>query len=122
MRRKKVYEKGVGIVMESKVRGISPASKTMFPNPEILREMSIKFVLLHLVQFLQMKTFRIITSGIEGTAALFWSTIAETDGWQVIYYVKTFSKRFKKDTAPKVVTVGSVASTPDSIKKRARAI
>ena len=47
----------------------------------------------------------------------FWSTIAETERWQVIYYVKTFSERFKKDTAPKVVTVGSVASTPDSIKR-----
>ena len=54
---KKVYEKGVGIVMESKVRVMVLHRKPCFQNPEILREMSIKFVLLHLVQFLQMKTF-----------------------------------------------------------------
>ena len=47
----------------------------------------------------------------------FWSTIAETERWQVIHYIKTFNEQFKKDTAPKVVSVGTVASTPDSIKR-----
>ena len=115
---KKVYEKRCWYCHGIEGQGDGPASKTMFPKPRNFTRNEYK---VRSTTFGSVPTdedlFRIITSGIEGTAMPFWSTIAETERWQVIYYVKTFSERFKKDTAPKVVTVGSVASTPDSIKR-----
>ncbi|MBI2470054.1 MAG: c-type cytochrome [Planctomycetes bacterium] len=115
---KKVYEKRCWYCHGIEGGGDGPASKTMFPKPRNFTRNEYK---VRSTTFGSVPTdedlFRIITSGIEGTAMPFWSTITETERWQVIYYVKTFNEQFKKDSAPKVVSVGAVASTPDSIKR-----
>src|SRR3990172_6069100 len=115
---KKIYEKRCWYCHGIEGRGDGPASKTMFPKPRNFTrtEYKVRSTAAGSVP-LEGDLFRIITSGIEGTAMPFWSTISETERWQVIHYIKTFNEQFKKDTAPKVVPVGSVASTPDSIKR-----
>lgn len=115
---KKVYEKRCWYCHGIEGRGDGPASKTMFPKPRNFtrNEYKVRSTTFGSVP-LDEDLFRIITSGIEGTAMPFWSTISETERWQVIYYVKTFNEQFKKDASPKVVSMGSVASTPESIKK-----
>jgi len=115
---KKVYEKRCWYCHGIEGKGDGPASKTMFPKPRNFtrNEYKVRSTAAGSVPTDE-DLFRIITSGIEGTAMPFWSTISETERWQVIYYIKTFSEQFKKDTAPKVVPVGSDVSTPDSVKR-----
>lgn len=115
---KKVYEKRCWYCHGIEGKGDGPASKTMFPKPRNFtrNEYKVRSTAAGSVPADE-DLFRIITSGIEGTAMPFWNTISETERWQVIHYIKTFNEQFKKDTAPKVVPVGSVASTPDSIKR-----
>lgn len=115
---KKVYEKRCWYCHGIEGKGDGPASKTMFPKPRNFTRNEYK---VRSTAFGSVPTdedlFRIITSGIEGTAMPFWSTISETERWQVIYYVKTFNEQFKKDVAPKLVSVVSILSTPESVKR-----
>ncbi len=115
---KKVYEKRCWYCHGIEGRGDGPAAKTMFPKPRNFTRNEYK---VRSTTFGSVPTdedlFRIITSGIEGTAMPFWSTISETERWQVLFYIKTFNDQFKKDVSPKVVPVGSVASNPESVKR-----
>ena len=115
---KKVYEKRCWYCHGIEGKGDGPASKTMFPKPRNFTRTEYK---VRSTPFGSVPTdedlFRIITSGIEGTAMPFWSTISETERWQVIYYIKTFNDQFKRDGTPKTVTLGSVASNPESVKR-----
>ncbi|MBC8551095.1 MAG: c-type cytochrome [Candidatus Brocadiales bacterium] len=62
--------------------------------------------------------FRIISSGVEGTAMPFWNTLTTEERWQVIYYIKTFNSEFKeKGERSEVSIAGGSASSPDSIKR-----
>ncbi|MCR4291156.1 MAG: ethylbenzene dehydrogenase-related protein [Candidatus Scalindua sp.] len=62
--------------------------------------------------------FRIISSGVEGTAMPFWNTLTSAERWQVIYYIKTFNSEFKeKAERSEVAIAGGSASSPDSIKR-----
>ncbi|MFN3532082.1 MAG: ethylbenzene dehydrogenase-related protein [Candidatus Brocadia sp.] len=115
---KKIYEKRCWYCHGIEGRGDGPASITMFPKPRNFTRNEYK---VRSTTFGSVPTdedlFRIITSGIEGTAMPFWSTISEAERWQVLYYVKTFNDQFKKDGTPKVVPVSVVASTPESVKR-----
>ena len=117
---KKVYEKRCWYCHGIEGRGDGPASKTMFPKPRNFTRNEYK---VRSTTFGSVPTdedlFRIVTSGIEGTAMPFWYTISETERWQVLYYVKTFNEQFKTETSPKVVSVVSVVSTPDSVQRGA---
>ena len=62
--------------------------------------------------------FRIISSGVEGSAMPFWNTLTPEERWQVIYYIKTFNSEFKGNTERTAVAMGGgSASSPDSIKR-----
>ncbi len=114
----KVYEKRCWYCHGIEGKGDGPAAKTMFPKPRNFtrNEYKVRSTAAGSVPTDE-DLFRIITSGIEGTAMPFWSTISEKERWQVIYYIKTFNDQFKQNSNPKVVPVGSVASTPESIKR-----
>ena len=115
---KKVYEKRCWYCHGIEGGGDGPAARTMFPKPRNFTRNEYK---VRSTTFGSVPTdedlFRIITSGIEGTAMPFWSTISEVERWQALYYIKTFNEQFKKDGSPTVVSVGSVLSTPDSVKR-----
>ena len=62
--------------------------------------------------------FRIISSGVEGTAMPFWNSLSAEKRWQVIYYIKTFNSEFKeKGERAEASLGGGSASSPDSIKR-----
>jgi len=62
--------------------------------------------------------FRIISSGVEGTAMPFWNTLTPEERWQVIFYIKTFNSEFKENSERAEVALGGgSASSPDSIKR-----
>ena len=104
---KKVYEKRCWYCHGIEGGGDGPAAKTMFPKPRNFTRNEYK---VRSTTFGSVPTdedlFRIVTSGIEGTAMPFWSTISEAERWQVIYYVKTFNEQFKKDSSPRSSALG----------------
>ncbi len=62
--------------------------------------------------------FRIISSGVEGSAMPFWNSLSFEQRWQVIHYIKTFNKKFKENDSRKEVSTGAGnASTPESIER-----
>ncbi|GJQ58311.1 MAG: hypothetical protein D8M57_05735 [Candidatus Scalindua sp. AMX11] len=61
--------------------------------------------------------FRIISSGIEGTAMPFWNSLTINERWQVVYYIKTFNKEFENSKNPESSSVANVIpESPESIK------
>ncbi len=62
--------------------------------------------------------YRIISSGVEGSAMPFWNTLTPEERWQVIFYIKTFNSEFKEKSERTEVSMGGgSASSPDSIKR-----
>ena len=62
--------------------------------------------------------FRIISSGVEGSAMPFWNTLTVEERWQVIHYIKTFNEDFKAKEAPGVASLGAeVASSSESVNR-----
>ncbi len=60
--------------------------------------------------------FRIISSGIEGTAMPFWNSLSTNERWQVIYYIKTFNKDFVNYKGKAVSSGSEIPESPESIK------
>jgi len=116
---KEIYEKRCWYCHGINGDGNGPAAKTMFPKPRDFTRNEFK---VRSTPFGALPTdkdlFRIITSGIEGTAMPFWSTISEKERWKVIYYIKTFQKEFKTEKRPEVINVKSVPpSTPETLER-----
>ena len=62
--------------------------------------------------------FRIISSGVEGSAMPFWNSLSAEQRWQVIHYIKTFNNEFKEKDSRKAVSAGGGGdSTPESIER-----
>ena len=59
--------------------------------------------------------FRIITSGIEGTAMPSWKTLSEEDRWQVIDYIKTFNKGFLNNKCEEIEIAKEIPETSETI-------
>ena len=64
--------------------------------------------------------FRIISSGVEGSAMPFWNTLTSEERWQVIYHVKTFYEGFKESESHEVVPIGAEASSDSESVKRGK--
>ncbi|MBC8551866.1 MAG: c-type cytochrome [Candidatus Brocadiales bacterium] len=60
--------------------------------------------------------FRIITSGIEGTAMPSWGTLSEAERWQVIDYIKTFNKDFLDNKCEEIEIGKEISETSETIK------
>ncbi len=62
--------------------------------------------------------FKVITKGMPGTSMPAWPEISNEERWGLVYYIKSFSDRFKKGKAPAEIKVGTpIPSSPDSIEK-----
>ncbi|MCR4290949.1 MAG: c-type cytochrome [Candidatus Scalindua sp.] len=59
--------------------------------------------------------FRIISSGVEGTAMPFWSNLSKEERWQVIYYIKTFNSDFSSEGSGAMKIWEEVPSTLQTI-------
>jgi DMSO reductase family type II enzyme heme b subunit len=60
--------------------------------------------------------FRIITSGVEGTAMPFWSNLSNEERWQVLYYIKTFNKDFSNEMSGEIEIGEEIHATPQTIE------
>lgn len=60
--------------------------------------------------------YRTLTAGIRGTAMPPWFNLAEDERWDVIHYVKTFSRDFQLYPPEKpIVIIGQPKPTPDMV-------
>ncbi|MFQ5688103.1 MAG: ethylbenzene dehydrogenase-related protein [Candidatus Scalindua sp.] len=64
--------------------------------------------------------FRIITSGVEGTAMPFWNNLSNEERWQVIYYIKTFNSDFSNEVSGEMEIGEEVHATPQTIEQGRR--
>ncbi|MEE8191053.1 MAG: cytochrome c, partial [Candidatus Scalindua sediminis] len=103
---KKIYEKRCYYCHGVKGDGNGPAAPRLDPKPRNFTRNEYKIRSTELGTLpTDEDLFRIITSGVEGTAMPFWSTLSSEERWQVIYYVKTFYEGFKESEAHEVVPI-----------------
>ncbi len=116
---KKIYEKRCYYCHGIRGNGNGPAAPRLDPKPRNFTRNEYKIRSTELGTLpTDEDLFRIITSGVEGTAMPFWSTLSSEERWQVIYYVKTFYEGFKESEAHEVVPVNEVIpSDSESVKR-----
>lgn len=99
---KKIYEKRCYYCHGIKGDGNGPAAPRLDPKPRNFTRNEYKIRSTELGTLpTDEDLFRIITSGVEGSAMPFWSTLTTEERWQVIYYIKTFNESFKDKEAQK---------------------
>ncbi|MHC4181976.1 MAG: ethylbenzene dehydrogenase-related protein [Planctomycetota bacterium] len=100
-----------------KGNGNGPAAPRMDPKPRNFTRNEYK---IRSTQFGTLPTdedlFRIITSGVEGTAMPFWSNLSNEERWQVTYYIKTFYKDFSNEMSVEIEFGEEVHATPQTIE------
>lgn len=116
---KAIYEKRCYYCHGIKGDGNGPAAPRLDPKPRNFTRNEYKIRSTELGTLpTDEDLFRIITSGVEGTAMPFWSTLSSEERWQVIYYVKTFYEGFKESEAHEVVPIsGEIPSDSESVKR-----
>ena len=116
---KKIYEKRCYYCHGIKGDGNGPAAPRLDPKPRNFTRNEYKIRSTGLGTLpTDEDLFRIITSGVEGTAMPFWSTLSSEERWQVIYYVKTFYEGFKESEAHEVIPIsGEIPSDSESVKR-----
>lgn len=116
---KKVYEERCYYCHGIKGDGKGPVAPRLDPKPRNFtrNEYKVRSTELGMLPTDE-DLFRIITSGVEGTAMPFWSTLRADERWQVIFYIKTFNEDFKGKDSRKVAQLeGEKTSSPESIKR-----
>lgn len=114
---KVIYEKWCYYCHGIKGNGNGPAAPRMDPKPRNFARNEYK---IRSTEFGTLPTdediFRIITSGVEGTAMPFWSNLSSEKRWQVVYYIKTFYKGFSNEKPGEIEIGGEVNATPQTIE------
>lgn len=116
---KEIYEKRCVSCHGIEGKGDGPAAKFMEPLP---RNLATAHFILRTTHWKSLPTdtdlFDVITKGVKTTSMPVWERLPEKERWQVMYYIKTFSERFKKEGAPKPVSIGSeISATPAVVEK-----
>ena len=116
---KEIYEKRCYYCHGITGDGNGPAAPRLDPKPRNFTRNEYKIRSTGLSELpTDEDLFRIITSGVEGSAMPFWSTLSAKERWQVIHYIKTFNKDFRDKAASKEVSSGAgKASDQESVKR-----
>ena len=116
---KEIYEKKCYYCHGITGDGNGPAAPRLDPKPRNFTRNEYKIRSTGLSELpTDEDLFRIITSGVEGSAMPFWSTLSAKERWQIIHYIKTFNKDFKDKVAPKEVSLGAgKVSDQESVKR-----
>jgi DMSO reductase family type II enzyme heme b subunit len=118
---KKIYEKKCYYCHGIKGDGNGPAAPRLDPKPRNFTRNEYKIRSTGLGTLpTDEDLFRIISSGIEGTAMPFWNTLSSGERWQVIYYVKTFYEGFKESEAHEVISIKAETSSDSESVKRGK--
>ncbi|OHC04295.1 MAG: hypothetical protein A3H23_07560 [Planctomycetes bacterium RIFCSPLOWO2_12_FULL_40_19] len=116
---KEIYEKKCYYCHGITGDGNGPAAPRLDPKPRNFTRNEYKIRSTGLSELpTDEDLFRIITSGVEGSAMPFWSTLSAKERWQIIHYIKTFNKDFRDKVAPKEVSLGAgKVSDQESVKR-----
>ncbi len=116
---KKIYEKRCYYCHGINGDGNGPAAPRLDPKPRNFTRNEYKIRSTGLGTLpTDEDLFRIISSGVEGTAMPFWSTLSSEERWQVIHFVKTFYEGFKESEAHEVITINAeTPSDSESVKR-----
>jgi len=103
--------------------GDGPVANTLNPRPRDFTQAHFK---LRSTGFDQLPTnadlYRTISRGIPGTAMPAWKhRLSEQERWAVLYYIKTFSAKFK-DAHPQTVSIGAEPSNSAESIARGKAL
>ena len=116
---KKTYEKNCINCHGEKGDAVAPASARLYPEP---RNFTLGIFKIKTTARDELATdediFNVITRGMPGTAMREWAELPTDVRWGLVYYIKSFSERFKNGKAPAPIKVGTpIPSSPESIKK-----
>ena len=116
---KKTYEKNCINCHGEKGDAVAPASERLYPEP---RDFTLGVFKIKTTARDELATdqdiFKVITRGIPGTSMREWAELPNDVRWGLVYYVKSFSDRFKEGKAPAPIKVGTpIPSSPESIEK-----
>ncbi len=117
---KKIYEKWCYYCHGAKGDGNGSAAPRLDPKPRNFTRNEYKIRSTGLGALpTDEDLFRIISSGIEGTAMPFWSSLASEERWQVTYFIKTFYEGFKElGEAHEVIPISAeIPSDSESVKR-----
>ncbi len=64
--------------------------------------------------------FQTITRGVPGTHMPEWFTLSESDRWQLVAYIKTFSEQFRTVGVPTVIDASDPLDHSDEVIQRGR--
>ena len=105
---KKLYEKKCYYCHGIKGDGKGSAALRLDPKPRnfVRNEYKIRSTVLGELPTDE-DLFRIISSGIEGSAMPFWSSLSIEERWQLVFYIKTFNKDFKESQVKLVSKEGN---------------
>jgi DMSO reductase family type II enzyme heme b subunit len=100
-------------------KGDGPAAGFMEPKP---RNLATAHYILRTTPWMSLPTdadlFSIITGGVKATSMPVWERLTKKERWQVTFYIKTFSDRFKEEGAPESISFGSeISVTPAVLEK-----
>lgn len=114
---KVIYEKRCYYCHGIKGDGNGPAAPRIDPKPRDFTRNEYKIRSTELGKLpTDEDLFRIITSGVEGTAMPFWSSLTNRERWQVLYYIKTFNEDFSGARTEEVEIGTKVSATPQTIE------
>lgn len=114
---KEIYEKYCYYCHGITGDGNGPAAPRLDPKPRNFTRNEYKIRSTGLGAFpTDEDLFRIITSGVEGTAMPFWSNLSNKERWQVIYYIKTFNNDFPNEMSEEIGIGEEVHATPQTIE------
>tara|TARA_B100000315_G_scaffold76786_1_gene70175 strand:+ start:1106 stop:2560 length:1455 start_codon:yes stop_codon:yes gene_type:complete len=116
---KKVYEKNCINCHGEKGDAVAPATDRLYPEP---RNFTLGIFKIKTTARDELATdqdiYNVITRGMPGTAMPAWPELANDIRWGLVYYIKSFSERFKQGKAPAPIKVGSpIPSSAESIQK-----
>ncbi len=114
---KMIYEKSCYYCHGVKGNGNGPAAPRMDPKPRNFTRNEYKIRSTGLGALpTDEDLFRIITSGVEGSAMPFWSTMSNEERWQVLYYIKTFYKGFSNEMSGEIEIGEEANATSQTIE------
>ena len=116
---KKVYEKNCINCHGEKGDAVAPATARLYPEP---RDFTLGMIKMKTTAREELATdqdiFNVITKGMPGTAMPAWPELGNDVRWGLVYYIKSFSDRYKEAKAPAPIKVGTpIPSSPESIEK-----
>ncbi|MBI2265161.1 MAG: cytochrome c [Armatimonadetes bacterium] len=106
-RGREIYEEWCSQCHGKQGKGDGAAAARMYPKPRDFTHGAFKFRSTPSGELpTDQDLFRTITLGVPGTAMPGFDNLSRKDRWDLTAHIKTFSERFREETAPKAMAIG----------------